>query len=161
MTEVRFGDNAVLKFNKTGAKWVTAHAERRATLYTRDGTFRIFDANELADEIRDMLLVHGLKQKLADKFSGIDDPADYLPAAVSVWEALVAGTWNPGRTERGPDPLLVQAIALITNQSEVAVRSKWETLSAAERKRLAANPKVLRKMAELAPEGPDDDEPLL
>ena len=51
-------------------------------------------ANDLPNEMKSACLMHGLKQKVCDSFSGVTDPAECLAKAKGVFEALSAGNWT-------------------------------------------------------------------
>lgn len=59
-----------------------------------DGGVRVYDANELSEEMRNRLIVHGLAQKLGDSYAGKDDHED---CTEKVWEQLMAGNWGAER----------------------------------------------------------------
>lgn len=59
-----------------------------------DGGARVYDANELSEEMRNRLIVHGLAQKLGDSYAGRDDHED---CTENVWSNLMEGNWGAER----------------------------------------------------------------
>ena len=59
-----------------------------------DGGMRVYDANELSEEMRNRLIVHGLAQKLGDSYAGRDGHEDCTEA---VWSNLMEGNWGAER----------------------------------------------------------------
>ena len=67
-----------------------------------DGGMRVYDANELSEEMRNRLIVHGLAQKLGDSYAGRDDHEDCTEA---VWSNLMVGNWGAERESGLEDKL--------------------------------------------------------
>lgn len=59
-----------------------------------DGGARVYDTNELSEEMRNRLIVHGLAQKLGDSYAGRDDHED---CTENVWSNLMEGNWGAER----------------------------------------------------------------
>ena len=75
-------------------KKVVDSAALTVTFSYADGGMRVYDANELSEEIRNRLIVHGLAQKLGDSYAGRDDHEDCTEA---VWSNLMEGNWGAER----------------------------------------------------------------
>ena len=102
------------------------------------------DLGALNGDIRAMLQLHGLKQKVGDAAAlgaGSSD-ADKVTAMTAVWEMLVAGDWSKrGEGDGGGEAVTVEAMARVTGATLQQAREVFEGLDkkaqAAMRKDLA------------------------
>ncbi len=53
-----------------------------------------FDSDELSDEIKQHLTMHGLSQKLGDSTASCDDEAECVEAIEATWSNLKDGKWS-------------------------------------------------------------------
>lgn len=133
------------------------------TLTFAEGQEIILDASTLRPEIRDMAMMHGLKQKLVDAAALSRNTATGHPASVSdkyeavkrVADRLMSeeGTWNEGRgTSDGPvgsGNLLLRAMMKMTGHDETYMKDWLSAKTKEQRAALKKNPRVIAIMAEL------------
>lgn len=133
------------------------------TLTFSEGQEIIIDANSLRPEIRDMAMLHGLKQKLVDAAALSRNTATGLPASVSdkydavkrVADRLMSdeGTWNEGRGTSdgsvGSGNLLLRAMMKMTGHDETYMKDWLSAKTKEQRAALKKNPRVIAIMAEL------------
>ena len=136
------------------------------TLTFINGKEIVIDANTLNPEIRDMALLHGLKQKLVDAAAisrnvetGTSASADDKYDAVKkIADRLMSpdGKWNEGRASRR-EPLrsasvnyiLIRAVMKMTGQVR-HIRRIGSRQNKEQRAALRKNPRVVQIMAELS-----------
>ena len=89
------------------------------------------DASSLSAEVQQNLMLHGLKQKVCDSFSGTrGQEAEEI--AKRVIEQLAAGNWTVARSSGEGTPrvtLLAEAIAAISGQDLAEVTAKLSTMA--------------------------------
>jgi hypothetical protein len=115
-----------------------------------NGVKRTFDAQALSDDIKRSLILHGLQQKLSDRFAGANGDADIaVKASDSVYATLASGEWGAKRgTGDGPSTaLVVRAIAELRGKTIEAVLATWKTLAEDVRKNIAKDENVRKAMA--------------
>jgi hypothetical protein len=105
------------------------------------------DANDLPADIQIHGMVHGLKQKLSDEYSGIKSSHVAQDAMEALWDSLMEGTWNKGRSSTGG--IWVEAIAKATGETLEAVLEVWNAKDADERKELQKHPAIKAAKAEI------------
>jgi len=134
------------------------------TLTFQNGKEIVIDANTLRAEIREMAMLHGLKQKLVDaaaisrntstgKSADVNDKYD---AVKKVADRLTSadGQWNEGRGAAGEAPvksgdLLVRAMMQMTGRDETFIKDFLSAKTKEQRAALKKNPKVVAIIAEL------------
>lgn len=88
---------------------------------------RTFQTSKLSSDIFDILVVHGLKQKLTDDtmVSKIGEDGDRLLACDELWARLIAGEWEKEREglARPPEALVILVMEVKEIEREVAVAS--------------------------------------
>lgn len=117
------------------------------------------EPNDLTTEIRQMALIHGLKQKLVDAAAISRNPdtgksataEDKYQAVKEVYDRLLLGQWNAERGE-GAGTLLLQALCRMHNKDATVVREWLGKKSADEQKALRTNPKVAAVIAQIQAE---------
>jgi hypothetical protein len=136
------------------------------TLTFINGKEIVIDANALNPEIRDMALLHGLKQKLVDaaaisrnvetgKSASADDKYD---AVKKIADRLMSpeGRWNEGRVAGEPatsasvNSILIRAVMKMTGHSEAYTKDWLADKTKEQRAALRKNPRVVQIMAELS-----------
>jgi len=147
------------------AKYCTT--SRQGTILTFAFTGRgkhLFDVEDLSEEMQINLLMHGLKQKLSDSFASAKDSTDptaFAEQAVSdVWQGLVAGTWNPGKTGSQMF-ILAEALSRFAEANDKVLSTddaldlvrKWEPKVRAAKAKI---PVIAKLIAEITLEGIDD-----
>jgi hypothetical protein len=165
-----------IHLSERGSIMATTNAKRTAisadifmpkltlTLNFADGKELVIDAAALRPEIRDMAMMHGLKQKLVDAAALSRNPVNGQPASVAdkydavkrVADRLMSadGTWNEGRGEgnsatSGSGNMLVRALMHMRGCSETFAK---DFLSSKTKEQIAAlkkNPRVMAAMAEV------------
>lgn len=135
------------------------------TLSFSNGNEIIIDANALSPEIRDMALLHGLKQKLVDgaalphnletgraatvddKYNAVKKIADRLLSSDGKWnEGRAAGTVEKGNVGN----ILIRAVMKMTGRDESYTRQWLESKTKEQRAALKKNPKIVQIIAELS-----------
>lgn len=107
-----------------------------------DETLRTFTVSKLPLEMRNILVVHGLKQKLTDDtmVSKIGEDGDRLLACDELWTRLIAGEWEKEREgiARAPEALIQfvmerKAIsrAVATESLKKYGKAGWDAIKAA------------------------------
>lgn len=136
------------KTSKREYRFVIRPEEGRVTIIdANDNELRDFRTTALTPEIRNILLVHGLKQKLTDDtmVSKIGEE-DRLVALDTLWDQLKSGEWEKERqgVARPPEALirLVAELKQIPRAvSEASLKSagkeKWDAIKAAHAPRIA------------------------
>lgn len=145
-----------------------------ADLYVRDMTLTltfsngkeiVVHANQLSNEIRDMAILHGLKQKLVDAAAisrNLDTGAsasvdDKYLAVKKIADRLTSpdGKWNENRASgestptAGVNNILLRALMKMTGRDESYVRAYLGDKTKEQRAALRKNPRVVQIMAEL------------
>jgi len=134
------------------------------TLTFSGGQEIIIDANKLRPEIRDMAILHGLKQKLVDAAAISRNVENGQPASVADKYAAVKkvadrlmspdGQWNEGRGAAGEstpksNDILVRALIVMTGRDEAYVKDFLSAKTKEQRAALKKNPRVVAIIAEL------------
>ena len=135
------------------------------TLTFVNGKEVVIDANSLSDEIRNMAILHGLKQKLVDAAAisrnletGASATVDEKYEAVKkIADRLTSpdGKWNEGRaaadgaTSSTVQNILVRAVMRMTGHDEQYTRDWLGAKTKEQRAALRKNPRVVAIMAEL------------
>jgi len=137
------------------------------TLTFINGKEIVVDANALSDDIRNMALLHGLKQKLVDAAAisrNLDTGAsasvdDKYNAVRKIADRLTApdARWNEGRTAgsepsptAGVNNILLRALMKMTGRDMDYVKSYLGAKTKEQRAALRKNPRVVQIMAELS-----------
>lgn len=135
------------------------------TLTFINGKEIVIDANTLNPEIRDMALLHGLKQKLVDaaaisrnvetgKSASADDKYE---AVKKIADRLTSpdGKWNEGRAAGEPatsasvNSILIRAVMKMTGHSEAYTKDWLANKTKEQRAALRKNPRVVQIMVEV------------
>lgn len=117
-----------------------------------DGSKAEYLMSRLSEEMQSDLKFHGLKQKLADGFAGVEgDLAQAKLEADKVWNNLLTNLWGSRRgTSDGPSAgIAIRAIAAIQGLDVAQVQTVWAGLSKEQRTGAVARPDVRTKIAEL------------
>lgn len=123
--------------------WAFAHGEEL-----------IIDAAELANNIKESLLVHGLRQKISDSYAGCTTPQEAMEAARSVAEALSKGEWSSRGTGEGGSRVtqLAKALSMVTGQPLEAAVEVVSNMSDENKKNLGANAQIKLAIATIQAE---------
>jgi hypothetical protein len=136
------------------------------TLTFINGKEIVVDANSLNNDIRNMAILHGLKQKLVDAAAisrnldtgmsaSVDDKYD---AVKKIADRLTSpdGKWNEGRSASSEDKptagvnnILVRALMKMKEADESYIRGWLGEKTKEQRAALRRNPRVVQIMAEL------------
>jgi len=136
------------------------------TLNFSNGKEIVVDANVLNDDIRNMAILHGLKQKLVDAAAisrNLDTGAsasvdDKYLAVKKIADRLASpdGKWNENRASgegttstAGVNNILLRALMKMTGRDELYVRDYLSAKTKEQRAALRKNPRVVQIMAEL------------
>jgi hypothetical protein len=136
------------------------------TLTFINGKEIVVDANSLNDDIRNMAILHGLKQKLVDAAAisrnldtGMSASVDDKYNAVKkIADRLTSpdGKWNEGRSASSEDKptagvnnILVRALMKMKEADESYIRGWLGEKTKEQRAALRRNPRVVQIMAEL------------
>ena len=124
---------------------------RLITLDYLDYEDQAFDLSALSEEMREQLMIHGAKQKLGDKASGIPSPSECRQKIQEVWESLLANNWTTRVTgESLPRiTLLAEAIAQVQGLPLADAREKIELLDEDTRKAVRSHPQIKAAMAQI------------
>lgn len=139
-----------------------------------DGSQVAIDATTLNEDVRNMAILHGLKQKLVDAAAiprNIDTGAsatmkEKMAAVREVFDRITAadGTWNKVRTAGDgavqTGGLLVRALMKLGNKSREEIVAQLDGLNKEQRAALRANKRVVEAMASLR-ETSEESEDLL
>lgn len=114
--------------SKREFRFVIHGTEGRVTIVNDNNEqLRSFVVDKLPKEIRDILIVHGLKQKLTDDtmVSKIGEDGDRLLACDDLWTRLAAGEWEKEREgiARPPEAIVVFVMERKRVAREVAIAS--------------------------------------
>lgn len=148
-----------IETKRTPAIAVTINNDALHLVFANGEELRI-NASELSNEIRDMAIMHGLKQKLVDAAAISRNPDtgrsasihDKFEAVRAVFNRLLAGQWNATRGEgTGSGGLLFRALCKMYEGKRDAdwIREYLDGKSKAEQAALRANPKVAAVIEEL------------
>ncbi len=97
-----------------------------------NGKSIVASLDELSAEIIFDLTMHGLKQKLSDSYSGKTLDYEIEAEVRAVWETLVSGQWNAGRSSAGG--IWVEAIARAAGSTIEEAQTVWTGLDEATQK---------------------------
>lgn len=114
-----------------------------------NGQVREFDSNELSEEIRKNLMLHGLSQKLGDSYAGVKGNYDEaLNNVASVFASLKSGDWSTAGEEARPRLAeLAAAIAAIKNVPLEKATAAVEKATDEQRKAWRSNAQVKAAIA--------------
>lgn len=105
------------------------------------------DLNQFNDGILQQATLHGLKQKLADSYSGAITVREAKEAFSATLKNLEAGMWNAGRSTTGG--IWVEALARAAAVDLEEALEKWAGLDEDQQKDLKKNPQVKQAKAEI------------
>lgn len=122
--------------------------------------------SELSADIREMALLHGLKQKLVDAAAISRNPEtgrsatvdDKFQAVQSVFDRLLSGLWNEPREGGGGGSLLFKALCRMYADKEPATLREWlDKKTDAEKAALRKNPKIAAIILDIQAESAKTD----
>jgi hypothetical protein len=106
--------------------------------------------NDLPDNVRDALLVHGLVQSVSDTYSGIKDVDEAWEAAAKKVEALLRGELTIKR--EGGNSLLAEALSNLSGKSVEEIKAKLQEGGEAAVKKVSKDVRVKAEMAKIQAE---------
>lgn len=104
-------------------------------------------ADDLDSALQTRALMHGLKQKIADTYAGLKTDHEIDEAIRGCMNALLAGTWNAGRSSLGG--IWVEALAKAAGVSIDEAAETWNGLGDDAKKDLKKNPAVKQAKAQI------------
>lgn len=118
-----------------------------------DGETMSLDLNELSDEVKEQLMIHGMFQKGGDSYAGASGDYAYAREQLAkIFANLQDGKFNAGR-EAGPAKPkvgeLAMALAEIKGLDVAAVATSLEAADDEKVKSLRAHPAIKAKIAEI------------
>lgn len=124
------------------------------TLSFAHGEEVTISAGDLPNDMKSACLMHGLKQKVCDAYSGCKSPAEAMEKALEVVGALKEGNWTtrtPG--EGGPRVTqIAKALAMVTGKPIEEAVEVVSTLSDEAKKNLGANDQIKVAIANIKAE---------
>lgn len=124
------------------------------TLQFAHGEELSIDANDLPNDMKAACLMHGLKQKVCDSYSGDKDPAEALESASSVIEALRKGDWSTRVAGEGGVRVtqLAKALSMVTGRTIEESIEVVGNMTDELKKTLGANPQIKVAIAQIQAE---------
>ena len=126
--------------------------DRKIDVETGDVTFTIVEtgktlvvnANELPDEIRTRVVMHGLNAKIGD--SAADPEVDAFVQLSSTWEQLREGTWNVRGGGGGPRVTVLAEAMHLVQSGELTLDEVVDKLEAMSKEQRRDIPKKYAKV---------------
>jgi hypothetical protein len=109
------------------------------------------NANDLPGEMKSACLLHGLKQKVCDSYSGSKTPAEAMEKAGATIKAIMEGNWTVRVAGEGGVRVtqLAQALANATGKSLEEAVEVVGGLTAEAKKELAKVPAITQAIAKI------------
>ncbi|MHC4620530.1 MAG: hypothetical protein ACYTEQ_22510 [Planctomycetota bacterium] len=109
---------------------------------------------DLPEEIRDELVIHGVKQKVGDSYCSVTDPAEAMVHAAKVWERLIAGDWKVAREGGGGQRItdLVKALSNVTGKELEECIDVVDGLEKAQKSALRKHAQIAAELAKISAE---------
>lgn len=110
------------------------------------------NVNDLPEDIKTSLLVHGVNAKVGD--SAADPKVDAMEAMQGTWEQLKSGVWAARSSGDGSAriTILAEALQKVTGQELEAVQAKLADMSDEEKKDLRLHGQVKSAIADIKAE---------
>ena len=126
----------------------TVNADTMSVTFTfANGNSRTVKVLDLPQQIRDMLMLHGLSQKGGDSYSGAESVSEAEEKFNSTIDQLIAGDWTIGRSATGG--IWVDALAAAAGVSREEALEKWNAADSDTRKSLKAHPAIKAAKAKI------------
>lgn len=100
----------------------------------------IADLSRIPAHIVTKLALHGLSQKMGDAYASNNGAMDAKGKAEEVYNGLLAGQWNTGKSGGGGD--LVEALMMVASKGREDCAAKISGMTEEERKALRKNAKI-------------------
>lgn len=147
--------------------------DSRSSTITVGGETIEFDTNDLSEEMRTTLLLHGLNQKLGDACASIkgaiarattratqDIPDEEvkpkaLEALRELWAQLVAGDWRAARGEGEAKPRIGEVALAISRLQSIGIEEAQALVAQVDKEKLAkwrAHPQMKLAIAQIRQE---------
>jgi hypothetical protein len=112
------------------------------------------NAQDLPNSMKDACLMHGLKQKLCDAYSGDVDPASAMESSKSVLDALVKGDWSTRAAGEGGSRVtqLAKALSMVTGKALEEAVEVVGNMSDEMKKTLGQNSEIKLAIAQIQAE---------
>jgi hypothetical protein len=120
-------------------------------VFVRNGQMMRFALADLPEDVKQIALLHGLKQKLADTCAANISAEEDVNSLVDMWGRLCGAEWFAKERE-GSGGMLAEAIFRVMGGDKVKIAEKLKTMSAKDKAALEANPKVKAEMDKLREE---------
>ena len=108
------------------------------------GKFLVVNVNELSDEIRTRIVMHGLNAKVGD--SAADPETDAYTALVSTWDQLKEGSWNVRGSGAGPRVTVLAEAMLVAQSGTLTLDEIVDKLEAMSKEQRRDIPKKYAKV---------------
>lgn len=140
---------------------------------TDPGTVLEFDCNELTQEMRDTLMLHGLNQKLGDSVASIKgkiaketnretkevSDSEVLPVAIAaiteLWDQIKAGDWRASKGEGESKPRIGEVATALARLQNIPVEQAQALVAQVDKEKLAkwrAHPQMKLAIAQIRQE---------
>jgi hypothetical protein len=118
-----------------------------------DGTDISLDTNELSDDVKEALMMHGLLQKGGDSYAGAAGDYKFAKERLqAVLQNLLEGKFNATRAAGEKKPKtgeLAEALAALKSVEVAEASAAIEAMTEEQLKEVRAHPRVKAKIAEL------------
>ena len=118
--------------------------------FVGDAGTLVCDPAQLSEEMKTQLILHGIKQKVGDAYSGVKgDVEEAVKLAQAAWDNLLAGRFSAARESSGTAGAteLAKALAEVTGKDLALVISRLEEMTKEERKELRENKRIALVLA--------------
>jgi hypothetical protein len=113
-----------------------------------NGKTLAFDTAKAPANVRELATVHGFSQKIGDSYASAETVPEAIENAEAVIAALLAGSWNAGRSAGGVS-LVIEAVARVYKISAEKAKAKFDSLSEADRGAVTKHPTIKAEMARI------------
>lgn len=128
-----------------------ASGEVNFTVIETGDNFKV-NVNDLPEDIKTSLLVHGVNAKVGD--AAADPKVDAMVAMKATWDQLKEGVWaaRSSGDGTGRTTVLAEALQRVTEQDLEAVQAKLAEMSDEEKKDLRSHAQVKSAIADIKAE---------
>lgn len=109
-----------------------------------------FKLEDVADELKNNIVLYGLKQVLSDRCSQVDTGPDKLSAMREVMSALASGQWKKERVVGAPTVSAeVEALATLKGITIPDAQRALRGYAPEQREKILANPRIKEMAAQI------------